>query len=138
MSEAIRQFIGEFIEAWNAHDIRRVTAFYAPNYEEVDVAQAAPQHGPEAVRRYLGYYFRAFPDLQVRLEECVVEDQRVVLFWTWRGTHRGTFMRIPPSGKSVTVRGASLLKLEDGKIRRALRIWDLAGLLRGVGLLPEL
>jgi len=28
--------------------------------------------------------------------------------------------------------------VEDGKIKRALRIWDVAGMLRSIGLLPEL
>jgi steroid delta-isomerase-like uncharacterized protein len=138
MSESIGQFVDHFIAAWNAHDVRRITSYYAPNYEEVDVGQAGPQYGPDAVRRYLLYYFRAFPDLEVTVDEVVVEDSRLVLFWTWRGTHKGRFMNIPATGKAVTVRGSSLIALEDGKIRRAVRIWDMAGLLRGIGLLPEL
>jgi hypothetical protein len=31
-----------------------------------------------------------------------------------------------------------VLTLEDGKIKKALYIWDVAGILRGIGLLPEL
>jgi hypothetical protein len=31
-----------------------------------------------------------------------------------------------------------VLTVEGGKITRALRVWDLAGLLRTLGLLPEL
>jgi hypothetical protein len=47
-------------------------------------------------------------------------------------------MNIPPTGHMVKVRGTSLIVVEGGKIRRALRIWDLAGLLRDLKLLPEL
>jgi len=138
MTEAINQFVSELMEAWNAHDIERVTEFYAQDYEETDVGQAAPQRGRDGLRRKMVYYLRAFPDLRVTLDECVIEDSRVVLFWTWRGTHRGTFMHIPPTRREVTVRGTSLLTMEEGKIRRGLRIWDVAGLLRAIGLLPEL
>ena len=47
-------------------------------------------------------------------------------------------MHIPPTGLRVSVLGTSLVALHGGKIRRALRIWDLAGLLRDLKLLPEL
>lgn len=47
-------------------------------------------------------------------------------------------MNIPPTEHTVNVRGTSLVALQGGKIRRALRIWDLAGLLRDLKLLPEL
>ncbi len=47
-------------------------------------------------------------------------------------------MNIPATSHRVRVRVASLIVLEDDKIRRGLRIWDLAGLLRDLKLLPEL
>ena len=132
------QFLTEFIQAWNAHDIERVSAFYAQDYEEIDVAQATPQRGRDSMRRQIACYLRAFPDLCVTLDRNVAQDHHIALFWTWSGTHRGTFMNIPPSGRSVTVRGSSLLEVTDGQVRRGWRVWDLAGLLRGLGLLPEL
>ena len=62
----------------------------------------------------------------------------MALYWTWQGVQRGSFMHIPPTGLHVSVRGTSLIALHEGKIQRALRIWDLAGLLRDLKLLPEL
>jgi hypothetical protein len=47
-------------------------------------------------------------------------------------------MNIQATGRSVAMRGMSLLTLEDGKIKCGLYIWDVAGLLRSIGLLPEL
>ena len=138
MSESMKQFANEFVAAWNSHDADRVASYYAPDYVEVDVAQKAPERGRDTIRRKVLYYLRAFPDLHVTLDDCVAEDGRLALFWTWRGTHTSHFMNIPPSGRQVIVRGTSLLRLADGQIRQGLRVWDLAGLLRGVGLLPEL
>jgi len=132
------QLIADFITAWNAHDLQQVASFYAPDYEEIDVAQVGSLRGRDNVRKRLAYYLRAFPDLRVTANDVVIDDHRVALYWTWRGTHRGTFMRIPPTGREVSVRGTSLMTMQDGLIQRAERIWDLAGLLRGLGLLPEL
>jgi hypothetical protein len=36
------------------------------------------------------------------------------------------------------VRGVSVLMIEDSKVKNATYIWDVAGLLRNIGLLPEL
>jgi steroid delta-isomerase-like uncharacterized protein len=132
------EFLNGFMAAWNAHDARAVAAHYTPDCEDVDVSRLAPQYGPDSVRRTLLYYLRAFPDFQVTLNEAVVNGERVAMYWTWTGTHRGTFMNIPATGHRVNVRGSSLVTLKDGKIQRAVRIWDLAGLLRDLKLLPEL
>jgi steroid delta-isomerase-like uncharacterized protein len=131
--------VRQLIEAWNAHDVPRVVALYSPDYVEYDVAQAGPQRGAEGIRRTMNYYLRAFPDLRLIADQIVAQDGSVALAWTLFGTHRGTMMNIPPTGRTVRVRGVTLLTLDGaGRIRRAERIWDLAGLLRALGLLPEL
>jgi steroid delta-isomerase-like uncharacterized protein len=132
------EFIKNLFAAWNAHDVCAVVSFYAPNYEELDVARRDLMRGTENVRRTCIYYLRAFPDLKIVLDDCLVVGNRAALYWTWTGTQRGTFMNIPPMGHTVKVRGTSLILVEGGKLRRALRIWDLAGLLRDLKLLPEL
>jgi hypothetical protein len=47
-------------------------------------------------------------------------------------------MNIPPTGRQVQVRGVSIIEVKDGLIVRGQYIWDLAGMLRHMGLLPEL
>jgi steroid delta-isomerase-like uncharacterized protein len=138
MPDSIQQLITDLVVAWNAHDVERVAAFYAPDYEEKDVALADSQRGRDGIRRTVVRYLQAFPDLQITLTDLVIEGSRAALAWTWHGTHGGVFMNIPSSGRHVTVRGTSFFTIENGQIRRGSRIWDLAGLLRALGLLPEL
>ena len=128
----------ELLEAWNAHDIEHIKTFYAPEYEGVDVGQAEPQRGPQSVPQNVERYLRAFPDLRFVEEDIVVQDNRAVLVWKAYGTHKGKFMNIPPTGRNVAVRGTSVLTVENSKVARGLYIWDVAGLLRSIGLLPEL
>ncbi len=131
-------FVDDLFAAWNAHDVSSVLSYYTADYEELDVARAQPMRGHAEVRRLMTYYLRAFPDLSITLDDCIRDGERMALYWTWQGTQRGTFMHIPPTSLRVSVRGTSLVALRDEKIRRALRIWDLAGLLRDLKLLPEL
>ncbi|HLH73209.1 MAG TPA: ester cyclase [Chloroflexota bacterium] len=128
----------EFIAAWNAHDIDRIAALYAPDFDGTDVGDATPQHGPDSARRSAEQYVRAFPDLRLTVDDLVLDGNRLVLLWTACGTHQETVMHIPPTHRTVQVRGACLLVVEGEQIRRAVHIWDVAAMLRGLGLLPEL
>jgi steroid delta-isomerase-like uncharacterized protein len=136
--EEIARLVRDLLEAWNAHDLRRIETFYAPDYEGVDVGQAGPQHGPQSASRNMERYQRAFPDLRFVEQDLIVEGDRAVLVWEAHGKHAGKLMNIPPTGRTIAVRGTSVLTIRDGKISRGLYVWDVAGLLRSLGLLPEL
>jgi steroid delta-isomerase-like uncharacterized protein len=138
MAKTNRQLVTDVVAAWNDHNLERLAGLYAPDYEGVDVGQANPQHGPEEARRSMAGYLLAFPDLHFTLDSTIMEDNCVVLAWTARGTHQGKLMHIPPTGHSIEMRGISLFTVEGNKITRGLHIWDVAGFLRAVGLLPEL
>ena len=132
------QTIADLIAAWNTHDLDLASAFFTPDYIGNDVAQAQPQHGRDGIRQALAIYFQALPDVRFTLEDLVVAGERAAVVWTASGTHLGSLMNIPPSGRSVTVRGVSTFTLQDGQISRAMYIWDIAGMLRDIGLLPDL
>lgn len=136
--EETLRLVRDLVRAWNMRDPERVKIFYAPEYEGVDIGQAEPQRGPGGAAQAVEMYLRAFPDLRFVEDDVVVQDNRAVLVWTARGTHEGTLVRIPPTRRVVAVRGTSVLTVERGKITRGLHVWDMAGLLRSIGLLPEL
>jgi steroid delta-isomerase-like uncharacterized protein len=138
MSQPIRQFIDDLLAAWNSHNVERAAEFYALDYEGVDVSQSAPHRGQAGFRQMLATYLTAFPDLQFTNEATIVEGNRAVMIWIADGTHLGRLMNIPPSGHKFQVRGVTVLTLENNKVNHALYIWDVAGLLRNIGLLPEL
>ena len=138
MTQAMTFLIDELRAAWNAQDIQRLAALYAPEYEGRDVAQAEPERGPQGVIQTLARYLQAFPDLSFTLDEVIADDDRLALNWTVSGTHRGALMHIPPTGRAIEVKGVSIYTVANGKIVRGLFVWDVAGLLRSIGLLPEL
>jgi steroid delta-isomerase-like uncharacterized protein len=125
-------------QAWNSHNIEKVMRFYSPDYVGDDVGQASLLHGHEGLRAMLENYWRAFPDLRFKVVGTLIEGDRVAIIWVGEGTHEGTIMNIPPTGHRVEVRGVSIIHVEDGLVVRGQYIWDLAGMLRHMGLLPEL
>jgi steroid delta-isomerase-like uncharacterized protein len=137
-SEKIFRLISQLVNAWNSHEVDLVVEFYASDYLGRDVGQPKLEIGRAGVRERLNRYFRAFPDLIIKPQDMIVEGDRVALVWAAQGTHLGSLMNIPPTGRIVEVSGMSVLNLENGKVKEALYIWDMAGLLRSIGLLPEL
>ncbi len=138
MTQEMTYLMDELRAAWNAQDIQRLAALYAADYEGRDVAQAEPERGPQGVIQTLARYLQAFPDLRFTLDEVIADNDRLALNWTVHGTHRGALMRIPPTERAIEVKGVSIYTVSKGKITRGLFIWDVAGLLRAIGLLPEL
>jgi steroid delta-isomerase-like uncharacterized protein len=123
---------------WNSRNATMADEIYSEDYCGVDVTDQTRIDGPKGVVSQLERFYRAFPDLVFRAEQAILEDDRVALYWSASGTHAGTLLNIPATGRPVQVNGISLLQLVNGKIARGVYLWDLAALLRAVGLLPEL
>jgi len=60
---------------------------------------------------------RAFPDLRMSVEMMVAEGDLVTVVWTFRGTHTGPGYGIPPTGARIELRGITVWRVVDGKIR---------------------
>ena len=57
-----------------------------------------------------------FPDLSITVEDVMTEGDRVAARVVMRGTHRGEFQGISPTGKRVEVRAMDMFRISDGKI----------------------
>ena len=57
-----------------------------------------------------------FPDLHRTIDDLVAEGDKVVVRQTIRGTHRGEYLGVPPTGKPVTFTAVAIFRLADGRI----------------------
>lgn len=57
-----------------------------------------------------------FPDYQTVIDELIAEGDQVVARITMRGTHTGSFMGIPATGKHVEFTGIYIARIANGKI----------------------
>ena len=138
MTNNLLPYIQNLTDAWNSHDLDVVLPYYAEDYEGVDIGESRVQHGRNSVKEMLLRYWQAFPDLYFTVQNTVAEENRIAISWYAEGTHQGQIMHIPPTGHRVEVKGISVIEIEDGLVVRGQYIWDLAGMLRRMGLLPEL
>lgn len=80
----------------------------------------------------------AFPDWQIVVERMLVENDTVAVHSTWRGTHQGEFLSIPPTGAQFTVPAVDVLRIADGKIVERWGVVDLFGMVQQLGILPPM
>jgi hypothetical protein len=71
------------------------------------------------------------------MKHLIAEDDLVVWHFNWSGTHRGTFMGIPATGKQVDVGVILITKIGGGKCEEVWSYQDNVGLMRQLGALPS-
>jgi len=101
-----------------------VGEFFATDYVAHGTGKGMRGHG--AIRRFLGLYRRAFPDLQVEVEILVKAKDRVAWQRTLRATHTGDFKGFPATGRRIVWRDMVTSRFRDGLIAEDWVITDLA------------
>jgi steroid delta-isomerase-like uncharacterized protein len=121
---------------WSSHDMDQVLPLYTDDCTYEDVTLGAVNHGKEELRSFGQFFFSGFPDVTFEMTSGFVAGNWAGGEWIMKGTHTGDLPGLPAAGKRVSVRGSSIIELEDGKIRRCSDYWDMATLLRQLGLMP--
>ena len=94
--------------------------------------------GPDAYKREVARFIRAFPDLRFTIEDLIAEQDTVVACWTISGTHKGEFRDISPTGKTVPIEGITIHNIANGKIMDSYVTWDEFGVRQQLGVAPAL
>ena len=129
----VRRFIEKVI---TQGDIDSAVQFV---WEDVVEQVPFPGQGPglEGLKDVLRGMRSAFPDLIFAVQEQVSEGEKVATRFEWTGTHRGTFLGVPATGRFVRVWGMVIDRLEQGRIKDTRIIMDILGLMIQLGVVPS-
>ena len=94
-------------------------------------------HGREPAKQLISRFLTAFPDGRYTIEDMIAEGDRVVVRQTFRGTHRGDFMGMAPTGKHVTVTEMEIFRIANGQAVENWTSSDDLGLLQQLGVVPS-
>jgi predicted ester cyclase len=78
-------------------------------------------YGINGARNWLETQWKAFPDLTITDYFNVAQGDIVATHWTARGTSKGNFLMLPPSGNIIEYTGSSMYRIENRKIAE---IWE--------------
>lgn len=113
-----------YFDAWNRRDPEAVCAVFADGGTYTDPAVPGGLD-PQATGRYAAGLFAAFPDLAFEIGTTVAGGDGVVCAeWTMTGTNGGSFQGLPPTGRSVRLPGADVIRLEGDRVRSVTGYFD--------------
>jgi steroid delta-isomerase-like uncharacterized protein len=121
-----------YIEIFNDHDMSRLHEVMTPeslNENPFGVMDV------ETLAATMEGFYAAFPDLQYQVEDVAINGDRVVLEYTYTGTHLGPLMGVPATGTVVHGRGLEIHTFDDGRITGTRNYSDVFGLFAQLGLL---
>ena len=131
----VSELLDRFVDLFNTDRFEEAEKDFAPGGfgEEVGTGRRmTPQEGTANSRAWK----QAFPDAKGTITNKIIDGNKGVAEIVWRGTHRGSMMGQPPTGKSIAVRAVVTLDTDGNKIKRCTHYIDIAGMMTQLGAMP--
>jgi steroid delta-isomerase-like uncharacterized protein len=129
-----RMLAERYLNGLNEHDPDAVDGFVAVDYINHNAYVA---DGREANRAWWAVFFTAFPDIEPTMDDLVVDGDRVVGRFTYRGTHAGPLYGVPPTGNAIEMRSIDIWRIENGEFAEHWDELNYLELFQQMGLVPE-
>lgn len=131
----VRRFFDEILSGQNQATVAAIVA-----EDFVGHHPQFPQgiRGRDGLLQIVTTFHVAFPDLSYRVEELIEEGALVAARWSASGTHRGPLLSVPPTGRTGSISGIDLFRLEAGRCAEMWTSSDFLGLLQQLGVVPPL
>jgi predicted ester cyclase len=92
--------------------------------------------GAQKLKEVFTRLHRAFPDLQITIEDLIAVGDKVVSRNSVTGTHQGEYMGVSPTGTSVTYDEIFIFRFAGGRIAETWGVVDVLSQMRQLGVIP--
>jgi predicted ester cyclase len=124
-----------FEEGMNQNKPSVFDELIAPDFAVYDTPLGTLR-GPEGISQLVESFRKAFPDMQVTIEEEFADGNFVIHRGYTSGTHKGEFRGIPPTGKQVKLKTIDIWRVVNGKMLENWVQMDILGLMQQLGVVP--
>ena len=116
----------------------KLDMFNDSNFTKDVVMHASPADivGIDNARAYYAGYLTGFSKITFTIKDVFAQGDKLVKYWNFKGTHTGNFFGIPPTGKTVSLDGTTLVRMSNGKIAEERDFFDNMDLMTQLGLMP--
>lgn len=114
-AEANKALVRRYYETINSGNLSALDQILAPDYKRYLTATGTSLDAAAQKKRLAGMRSVVFPDLQITVDNVIVEGDYIAVSMTVRGTQKGPFSGIPPTGKSVVVSAFEVIRIQNGK-----------------------
>lgn len=89
--------------------------------------------GRKGFQDFFEAWFKASPDFKFDLKQIVSEGDKVWVYGTYSGTHKGDWLGIPGTGRSYAFDAVDMFRVEDGKLAEHWDVLDAYNLFKQLG-----
>jgi predicted ester cyclase len=89
----------------------------------------------EQVKKTTSMFFTAFPDSSFTVDNMVAESDKVAYQVTIKGTHKGLYMGIAPTGNKIEMIDTSIKRITNGKFAESWGTLDIMSLMKQLGMI---
>jgi steroid delta-isomerase-like uncharacterized protein len=133
LKDVYRRFLDE---GFNRGNLDALDDILTPDYVDHN-APPGTLPGPAGIKSIIAGFRAAFPDVRMTIEDQLADGDRVATRYTFRGTHLGNLMGIPPSGKQIEMTGITIARIAGGKMAEGWVVYELLSLLQQIGAVPS-
>lgn len=121
-------------DEWNAGNLDG----YLRLYRDDAVLHGYPGVGPgiDSIRGFYAGFLTAFPGARLDFEDTFAADDKVVCRFTVAGRHAGPFQGMPPTQRTFTVPGITILRFEGDCCVERWSQTDFLSLMQQLGAIP--
>jgi predicted ester cyclase len=110
--------------------------FVVPDFLDHDpIPGQAP--GRDGLKAAYKIFSDAFPDVWFTFEDLIAEGDMVVGRGVIEGTHKGTFLGLPPTNKHIKWTGTRMFRVRDGKVSEGWINFDLLTVFEQMGIMAQ-
>lgn len=133
--EACMAVMRKAVQAVNDRDFEALKQYLAPGFVRHDLTSAFPgsETGSAAAINFLEALMAGIPDVAFEVQDMASDGERAFVRFRFIGTHKGTLMGHPATGKQVDFSGINIYRFEGGQIAEVWQVWDWAGVLQQIG-----
>lgn len=124
-------------EALDVHDLDLLDEFVAEDLIH-HAGIFVDEIGRDALKSDLAALLAAFPDGRFSVDVVVTDEDSAAVRWTGRGTNDGELQGMAPTGLPVVFTGINVYRIACGQIVEGWSEPDSLGLLRQLGVVPEI
>lgn len=136
--EIVRRYYEEAFEEGQTELLEELVADDVVNHNPLsdETLTTEEAEGFEGFRHHVMAAKEGFPDATIRIDDLLAEDDKVMIRFTFEGTHEGRFGGIEPTGNRVSQSNLGLFRISDGKIAERWVESDTMEMLQQLGVLP--
>lgn len=141
-TQDLKALVRTIYDAYNERNFDKATAVVSEQFELLEIPSNTSYRGRAGLKQVLNRWATAFPDSKVEILRIVPSADHSVVEFLARGVHRGVLETpqgpIAPTNQKLEMRFCDVIDHRDGKIVAIRTYYDVAGMLKQLGLFkPE-